>query len=546
MTIKGLLNSQARTVGFAAGILFCASLLTKALALFRDRLLAGTFGAGEELDMYFAAFRIPDVIYNILIMGGLTAVFLPIFAEYFHKNKEEAWKVAANVFNIVFLVLVGFSLVLGVFAPFFMRLVAPGFSPENQETAVLLTRIMFLSPILFGMSSLLSGLLQYFGRFVAYSLAPVMYNLGIILGILYFVPILGVVGLAWGVIFGALLHVAVQIVPALSAGFRWRFMLDTTHASVSKILKLALPRTVGAAAYHFNLVVMTAIASTLAAGSIAVFNFADNLQYAPVSLIGISFAVASFPVLSRAFAEGKREEFAQYFSSAFARIVFFTVPVVILTVTLRAQIVRIIFGTGEFGWLATQLTAASLGMFALGILPLALIPLMVRSFFSMQDTRTPVLISISSVALNIILAFSFIAVFSSQNFFSTSVLSLLDITGVGDHRIIALPLALSLAAIFQFLLLAFFLSRKLRGVFLINVFISLRNAFFAGVPAFVAAFVALRLMSLLVPLTVFWGVLAQAGVAAIAGLGMYVLVSYIFGSEECMEILGKIMRRNAR
>ncbi|HEA84602.1 MAG TPA: murein biosynthesis integral membrane protein MurJ [Candidatus Wildermuthbacteria bacterium] len=544
MTLKGLLNSQTNRITYAAGILFTASLAAKLLALFRDRLLAGTFGAGEQLDMYFAAFRIPDFLYNILIMGGLTAVFLPVFAQYFNKNKDEAWKVAANIFNIVFLVLIGFSVLLGIFAPFLMRLVAPGFSPENQETAVLLTRIMFFSPILFGASSLLSGLLQYFGRFFAYSLAPVMYNIGIIIGIFYFVPLLGVIGLAWGIVFGALLHVAVQIVPVLNSGFRWRFMLDVSHASVSQIVKLALPRTIGAAAYHINLIVMTAIASTLAVGSIAVFSFADNLQYVPVSLIGISFAVAAFPALSRSFAQNRTEEFARYFSSAFSRIIFFTVPVALLVFILRAQIVRVIFGTGEFGWEATQLTAASLGVFALGIIPLALIPLLVRSFFSMQDTRTPVVISISSVILNILLAIFFVSVFSTTNVFSSYVISALDLTGVGDQRILALPFALSLSALFQFSLLSIFLSQKTKRVFLPNVFITLRNAIIAGVLTIFSAFFALRLVPLFVSLDTFFGVLLQVGVAGTIGFLVYLVVSYLLRSQELLEIVGKLLKRN--
>jgi len=544
MTLKGLLNSQTNKVTYAAGILFCASLATKILALFRDRLLAGTFGAGEELDMYFAAFRIPDLLYNILIMGGLTAVFLPVFAQHFHKDREEAWKIAANIFNIVFLMLIAFSVLLGVLAPYLMRLVAPGFSPENQETAVLLTRIMFFSPILFGASSLLSGLLQYFGRFFAYALAPVMYTLGIIIGILYFVPIFGVVGLAWGVIFGALLHFMVQIVPALNSGFRWRFMLDVSHTSVKQILRLALPRTIGATAYHFNLVVMTAIASTLAVGSIAVFNFADNLQYVPVSLIGISFAVASFPALSRSFAQGKTQEFAESFSSVFSKIIFLVIPVALLMFLLRAQAVRIIFGTGEFGWVATQLTAASLGVFALGTIPLALIPLMVRSFFSLQDTKTPVFISISSVILNIVLAASFVWLFSFANPISYAFSRVLDVHGIADFRIIALPLALSLSSLFQFTLLSLFLSRKIKGIFLPNILVAFKNALISGIPAVLLAFLALRLMSFIVPLNMFWGVVAQAGVAGSVGLLVYLVVSYFLKSQELFELVGRILKRN--
>jgi putative peptidoglycan lipid II flippase len=257
---------------------------------------------------------------------------------------------------------------LFVFAPFIVKIIAPGFSPEYIKQTVILTRIMLLSPILLGISSLFSGVLQYFDRFLAYSLAPIFYNIGIIFGILFLVPKFGIMGVAYGVIFGSFLHLLIQLPPAYFSGFSYKPALDFKQRELRRILHLVLPRIFGQATSMINTVVITALASLLVAGSISIFNLASHLQAFPVRVIGVAFAVASFPVFSRTLAQKEREKFFESFSLVIKQVLFFIIPISVLIFLLRAQIVRLVLGTGNFGWEETQLTAASLGVFAFSFL----------------------------------------------------------------------------------------------------------------------------------------------------------------------------------
>ena len=320
-------NSQTKTVTSAAGILAISYLISGFLGLFRDRLLAGRFGASLELDVYFAAFRIPDFVYNIIILGGLIVAFLPLFSEYFSQKKSEAWQMTNYILNAFLFFLISISLILFILTPWLIDWIFPGFGPEAKKIAIPLTRLLFLSPIFFGISNLLSGILQYFNRFFVYSLTPILYNLGIIFGILFLAPKFGIFGVGMGVIFGAFCHMAIQIPAARNCGFSYQFLFNLRYPALKRIFKLMIPRVFGVAAQQINLIVITALASMISAGSIAIFNFSNNLQSLPIGIIGASFAVAIFPTLSRTWAEGKREEFIEKFSSVFRQILFLTIPI---------------------------------------------------------------------------------------------------------------------------------------------------------------------------------------------------------------------------
>lgn len=460
--ISRLLNFQSKTITFAAVLIGSSALISRFLGLIRDRLLAGNLGAAEEFDIYLAAFRVPDFIYGIFILGGISAVFLPLFSEYFEKSEKEAWEFVNNLLHVFVCGLAALAVILFFLAPWLAHIVAPGFSSESKEMTVGLTRLMLLSPILFGISSVFSGVLQYFNRFLAYSLAPIMYNLGIIGGILFLLPKFGLWGLGMGVVLGAGLHVLIQIPSAIKSGFVWHPVLSLGHPSIWKVLRLALPRTVGVAGYHINLIVMTALASTFSMGSIAIFILADDIQHVPVGLVGIPFALASFAALSRFFAQKNLLAFQETFFLAFRRILFLTAPFVLFLFLGRKPLTQLIYGTGRFGTADVQLTAAVLGVFTFGILFQALIPLLARAFFSLQDTKTPTVIGLSVVALNIILALAFTKAFQFENFFSGSVLSFLGLDYSSQAQIVALPLALTISALVQFSFLFVFLKKRMK------------------------------------------------------------------------------------
>ncbi|HUV81016.1 MAG TPA: murein biosynthesis integral membrane protein MurJ [Patescibacteria group bacterium] len=527
-----LFNSRTKNVASAAGLLGISALISRFLGLIRDRLLAGTFGAGEELDIYFAAFRIPDFVYGILIMGGVAAVFLPVFSEYFRKSEEDAWKFTNNLLNCFLILLVLLCAILALLTPWLVSLIAPGFSPAAKELTVALTRIMFISPILFGISSVFSGVLHYFDRFFAYSLAPVVYNLGIIFGILFLVPSFGLYGLAYGVILGAGLHWLFQIPAARNSGYKYLPLFNFRNFGLVKIFKLMVPRTIGAAAYHINLIVITAIASTLSAGSIAIFNLANNLQYFPVGLIGISFSVAAFPALARSLVADLKEEFSKVFSSTFRQILFSVVPVSILIFILRAQIVRIVLGTGQFGWLETRLTAASLALFSLGIFAAALVPFLARVFYSFQDTKTPLAVSLISMVLNVGLCFLFVFLLGFSNLFQGFIVNALKLQGIGNIGVIGLPLALSVSGIVQFFLLLFFLKKKefdFNGEEIIH---SLKRVLLASLLMAAVAYLCLFLAAEFLDTKTFTGILIQTTVACLAAGLAYLLAGAWLKSPE--------------
>jgi len=545
MNFNQIFNSQTKTVTFAAILLGLSTLISQFLGLIRDRLLAGHFGAGQDLDIYFAAFRIPDFVYGILITGGLSAVFLPVFSEYFNQSREKAWQLTNNVLNCFLILLIFICGILFIFAPSLINLVAPGFLPENKILTINLTRIMFLSPIFFGLSSVFSGILHYFNRFLVYSLAPILYNLGIIFGILCFVPIFGLYGLAYGVILGAFLHWLIQIPAAKNSGYSWQPNLNFKYPGLMKIFKLMIPRTIGTAAYHLNLIVITAIASTLLAGSIAIFNFSNNLQYFPVGLIGVPFALAAFPALSRALAAGQKKEFLENFSSVFRQILFIIVPISLLIFLLRAQLVRIILGTGQFGWLETRLTAASLGIFCLSIFAFSLIPFLARAFYSFQDTKTPVKIGIFSMALNIILCFLLVWLFSFSNFFQEFMMNNLKLRGIENIQVLGLPLALVISGVFQFSLLFYFLRKKIGQLPEKEIWLSLKKIMISSILMAIFTFLTLQIMANLVNMQTFWGVFTQAFLAALVGIFVYILVTFLLKSPEIKILKSSILKQFA-
>jgi len=459
-------NFQTKTISRAAGILAFSYLISGFLGLIRDRLLAGKFGASLELDVYFAAFRIPDFVYNILILGGLIVAFLPLFSEYYSQKKEEAWQMSNYVLNAFLFFLILISLILFILSPWLLDWIFPGFGPEAKKLAVPLTQLLLLSPIFFGISNLLSGVLQYFNRFFIYSLTPIIYNLGIIFGILFLVPRFGIFGVGMGVILGAISHLVIQIPSAKNCGFSYQFLFNLRHPALKRIFKLMIPRVFGLTAQQINLIVITAIASTISVGSIAIFNFSNNLQSLPLSVIGVSFAVAIFPTLARTWAEKKKEEFTKIFRKIFGQILLLTIPLSILIFLFRNQIVKIILETGQFSPLDTKLTAASLGLFAFSIFAQSSIPLISRAFFSLQDTKTPTLIAIFSFTLNITLAFLLVWLLNWPNLFTDFIKNSFNLNEIENISLLGLPLAFSLSAIFQFLFLHLKFRQKIKKNFL--------------------------------------------------------------------------------
>lgn len=412
MNIKHLLKGffkqkPVHKFTLAAFMIGGLSVISSFLGLLRDRILASSFGASDTLDMYYAAFRLPDLIFNILIFGALSSSFVPIFSEYITKKKEEANRVSNSILNLVLFLIISISVVGVIIAPYVLKIIVPGFSSEKLETTVDLTRIMFLSPIILSISGIFSGILTTFKKFLMYSLAPVMYNVGIISGIYLFTPHWGIRGLALAVVFGATLHMLIQLPAAYASGFRFTFIQRPEKKIVKKIIKLMLPRSLSLVISQINLLLVTIIGSTLSSGSLAIFNLANNLSGIPLTIFGAPFAVAVFPDLAFAYNQKNFKDFARIFSLALTRIAFFVVPLTIVILVLRAQLVRLALGAGKFDWEATTTTLQVLGFLSISLFFQSIIPLVSRAFFALHDTKTPFFSGLIASAVNIVLAYYF-------------------------------------------------------------------------------------------------------------------------------------------
>ncbi|MBU2595221.1 murein biosynthesis integral membrane protein MurJ [Patescibacteria group bacterium] len=505
------------SVAMASVYLAFFALLSRILGIFRDRIFAAKFGAGNELDAYFAAFRIPDFLFNLLIVGALSAAFIPVFTRYLTRNREdEAFKISNSVTNLVVILWVAIALIIFIFARPILGLLVPGFDTEKLSLTVSLTRIMLLSPLFFGISAVAGSMLNSFRRFFSFALAPVLYNLGIILGAIFLTGRFGVYGLAMGVVIGAFLHMLLQQINVYLLGYRYRGVLDLKHPGVRRIIKLALPRILGMAVDQVNLFVQTLIGSLLIVGTVAAFNFANNLASLPVGLFGVALATAVFPTLAEK--AGLREDSAFVFEfSRVARVILFlTIPTSALIILLRAQIVRLVLGTGHFSWHDTRLTFGILGFLAISVFAFALIPLLARAFYAFEDTRTPVYIGITSVVIDIILALTFVGKINIG----------IDLGPQG------LALAYSISIIIQMILLFIFLQRKLK---IIDFKLILFSVFKFGIASLVmipAVQWSKFAISPFIRTDTGVGILIQATTAVLTGIIVYSVVAFILRCEE--------------
>ncbi len=391
----------------AAMVLAGSVLASRILGLVRDRVLTHYF-AGEQISLYFAAFRLPDTLFEILVFGTLSAAFIPTFVSYLSKKKEkEAWTVAGVMMNLSLVAFVAAGALVFFFAETLSRLLAPGFSPAEISLMAQLTRILLLTQVFFVLSFFLNGVLTSYQRFLIPAISPIFYNLGIIAGIVFFSGAAGIFAPAWGAVLGAFLHFAVPLPAAIRFGFRPIFSLDFTNPGVKKILHLAAPRAAELIALQVLKASDLFFASLIGTASYAYLTFAQHLEMIPVSLFGLSIAEASLPALS--YRRGK-SDFKRIFLITFRQIIFLTLPVAAAFVVLRIPLVRLAFGAPRFTWDSTVLTGYTLSAFAIGILGQAIALYFVRAFYALGNTMLPVTVGVADVFFNVALSAYFVLV----------------------------------------------------------------------------------------------------------------------------------------
>ncbi|PJE58170.1 MAG: murein biosynthesis integral membrane protein MurJ [Candidatus Portnoybacteria bacterium CG10_big_fil_rev_8_21_14_0_10_36_7] len=406
------------SVTVAALILASANLLSRLLGVVRDAVFASRLGAGDVMDSYLAAFRLPDLLFNLLLMGALAAGLIPVFSHYYFntngqkkENENEAFMIIGGLLNYALVGWTALTVILFIFAPQVLKIFTPGFSPEKIQQSVGFTRIMLLSPLFLTASAIWGGVLQSLKKFVVFAFAPAFYNLGIIFGALYLVKFFGPMGLAWGVVLGAFLHMIIQLPSVLQAGWRPTISFKL-HKGIKEIIFLTVPRAMSVGVSQINVFIMTLLASILASGSLSIFNFANNLQAVPVGLVGVSLATASFPSFSQAMANNNIAELGNILRRSVAKIMFLVLPASVLFFVIREPLVRLVFannffGVGKFNAEAIYWTVSTFQFFLFAIFAQSLIPLVGRAFFALKDTKTPFFVSLFSEAINFGLSFYF-------------------------------------------------------------------------------------------------------------------------------------------
>jgi putative peptidoglycan lipid II flippase len=509
---------QARTPGTAkaqiaraASLVMALFIVSRALGLLREMVISHRFGTGGDLDAYLAAFRLPDILFQIVAGGALASAFIPTFAAYLASdNDRQAWHLASAVINLVLLLTTSLAAVAALAAPWLVRtVVAPGFEAGRQVLTAQLMRWMLLTPSIFGVSGVVMGILNARQHFLLPALAPIVYNLGIIAGALLLAPSLGVRGLALGVVAGAVGHLLVQVPGLVRHGLRYTPTLGLRDAGVHEVGRLMVPRMLGLAAVQINFLVNTILASGLMAGSLAALNYAWLLMLLPQGIFAQSVATAAFPTFSEQAARDRRPEMRGTLAATLRAVLYLTLPAAVGLAVLREPLVQIVFERGAFTETSTHMVAWALAFFVLGLPAHAVVEIVVRAFYAMHDTKTPVAISIAAMALNVGLSLAFIAAF----------------VALGSMPHGGLALSNSLATTVEMAILLALLRRRMDGLEGREMLRSLgRMALAAGPMAAIAAAVAGALAG--------YGPWLAGGLAIVLGGLSYILLSLAFGSPE--------------
>lgn len=401
--------STGKRVAKAAGILMVSMVLSRMLGFVRDMVIYARFGQNNLTDAYNAAFSIPDFLYYLLVGGALSSAFIPVFSSYIATKKEEdGWVVASSIFNIIIILMV-IGITIGIiFTPVLIKLLVPGFSPDNMGLTVKLTRIMFIQAFFMALNGISMGILNSYHHFLAPAIGAVLYNLGIIVVGLILAPRFGIMGFSIGVVMGAIFNFAVQFPALIKVGLKYRPIIVLNHPGVKKIARLILPVLIGLSVTHFNLFVNQNLGSSLPSGMISALRAAQRIMQLPIGVFAIAIAVAMFPTLTGQAAREETEEFKKTMSMGVRTIIFITLPAAVGLIALRTPVIRLLFQQGLFTFEDTQATAYALFFYCIGLFAYSAIQLLNRAFYSLQDTRTPVTVGVLAIVVNIVLNFTLI------------------------------------------------------------------------------------------------------------------------------------------
>jgi putative peptidoglycan lipid II flippase len=462
---KDLLVSPQSSILSAASVVMLMVFTSRVLGLIRQRILADFF-APNDLS---AAFRLPDIIFEVLVFGTFSSAFIPVFTKSLKRGKKHAWDIAGRVVNIGLIFFAVLAVLFSIWAKQIYSVMAPGFNDAQIESIAAIARIIFLAQGFFVISYVLTGVLESLRRFLVPALAPIFYNLGIILGTIVFTSKFGLKAPAFGVVMGAFAHFLIQIPLATRLGFRFSYLIKP-NSGVKKIGKLALPRIIDLSFDQIGKTVELYLASFISTASYTYFTFANSLQLLPVTLFGTSLAKAALPTFSRQ--ESNIEEFRKTFLNTIFQAIFFTAPLAVFLIVLRVPIVRLVYGTDIFDWKSTVQTGMVLSAFAVGVVFQTLMAIISRAFFALHDTKTPVVVSMAGLILLVIGDFILVTGF--------------------NFPVWALAASFSFSCLIEAILLYFLMNKRINGLYTFANMTKIFKIFISSVVSGLAMYVLLK------------------------------------------------------
>ena len=481
--------------------------LAAVAGLFRNAVIAATFGIGSELDAYYAAFKLPDLLFTVVAGGALATAFIPIFADYVADgDRGGAWRLTSAVLNWVIMLVTLLAGLAALIAPVLVHtVIAPGFSPAAQAETVEVMRIVLLSTIVFGMSAVFGSALNGLKHFLLPALAPVVYPLGVAAGALFLAPTMGVRGLAIGAVVGAVLHLLIKVPALIKYGFHWSPLLRMGDGSVTRVAVLMGPRVLDLAMFHLTLLATTNLASRLGAGSVSALQWGWDAMQLPETIIGTAFGLVAFPTLAELASQGNRDGLRSTLGESLRTVIALAVPATAGLILLGRPLIALLYQRGSFDATATDAVYGTLRMYALGLTAQCCLELAARTFFAQKDTITPLVLATGSAVLNI----------------------LLGIALMGPLGQNGLALANSVAVTLEVLALLFIMGRRLQGVQGRengNVLLRVLGATAVMSAGVLAALTAADRAGL--------GELTAIAFAALAGVVVYVAATFLFRIRE--------------
>ncbi|MBX4200479.1 murein biosynthesis integral membrane protein MurJ [Candidatus Parcubacteria bacterium] len=536
------LYKEASGLHEAAYLLAVFAILSQILAFLRDRLLAHTFGAGALLDTYYAAFRIPDFLFVTVASVVSLSVIVPFIVERERQGKAEVKKFIDNIFSFFSILIIIVCALTFFLIPALSSHLFKGFSEENLHRAITLSRLLLLSPIFLGFSNLFGSLTQAYNRFFVYAFAPLLYNLGIILGILVLGERLNVYGVAIGVVVGAFLHMAVQVPFVAWMKLFPKFKLNFDFSSIRKVVTLSFPRTLTLSTNHIATIFLISMASLMTAGSISILSLSLNLQSVPLSIIGVSYSLAAFPTLTRHFSERNIKAFVSQMSATAKHIIFWSLPITAIFIVLRAQIVRVLLGSGHFNWEDTRLTAAAFALFSISSVFQSLMLLFVRAFYSAGHTKKPFLINLLCTVILMLCAYGFVKIFYSFEAFRHFLEALFKVEDVPGTVVLMLPLGYTIGTILNGIIHWIGFEKDFGG-FSKEVKRTLFESLAASVLVGTGAYAGLNVAAAFFKTDTLFSVLTQGLFGALVGVVAGSSILYLLKSKEQKEVWRAIHKR---